>query len=207
METEVALLDDKAGKSALRAALASNLEEAGKLETLINNLFKLTRLEASELEQHFTPVSVSKITSDAMTDTTSRAKTKSIRLVNEVKDATVMGDRTSLTQLLTILLDNAIKYSPDKSEIKITSKRSGSIVVVTVHDQGIGIEPEALRHVFERFYRADAARTRSDASGFGLGLSIAKLIADVHNGSITITSKMGKGTSASLELPVADTKA
>lgn len=202
MDTEVALMDEGASKSNLRATLASNLEEATKLESLINNLFKLTRLEASELAQHFTNVDIAVVVADAITDTTQRAKDKKITLENNVKSSEVKGDRTSLTQLVTILLDNAIKYSDKKTVVSINSSSDKTTVSIAVTDHGIGIDAEALDHVFDRFYRADAARTRNDTSGYGLGLSIAKMIADVHGGSITITSEAGKGTTASVELPV-----
>ncbi|MCA9325633.1 HAMP domain-containing histidine kinase [Candidatus Saccharibacteria bacterium] len=204
MDTEVALMDTAASKASLRDTLASNLEEAVKLESLINNLFKLTRLEASELAEQFTDMDIATIVTDAVTDVTQRAKDKKITIKNTVKPATTRGDRTSLTQLMTILLDNAIKYSDDKATINISSAQEKGSVKVAVTDTGIGIEPAALDHVFDRFYRADAARTRNDTSGYGLGLSIAKLIADVHGGSITITSEVGKGTTANIELPMAD---
>ena len=207
MATEVTLLDKSAKPKELREALESNLEEAQKLETLINNLFKLTRLEVNELEQYFTEVDAKQIIKDAITDTKQRADARRINISNTSSGGTILGDRTSLAQLLTILLDNAIKYSPEKSDIVISSHKNKSHITIQIVDHGIGIEPESLQHVFDRFYRADTARTRSDASGFGLGLSIAKLIADVHKGTITIRSQVGKGTTVMLELPLTSTKA
>jgi len=207
MATEVALLDTGANKTALRETLTSNLEEAQKLEVLINNLFKLTRLEASEIEQLFTDVKLADVAKAAVAEVDQRAKAKNIRINNTVKSATVTGDPAGLTQLLTILLDNAVKYSGPKSTITLSSRVDKGLVSLSVQDEGIGIEADALRHVFDRFYRADEARTRTDTSGFGLGLSIAKLIADVHPGTITITSQPGNGTTATIELPVASAKA
>jgi signal transduction histidine kinase len=117
-----------------------------------------------------------------------------------------MADASSLTQLLVILLDNAIKYSPDKSEIVLSSQAKDGQYIVEVKDQGQGISREALPHIFERFYREDSARTTStEGDGYGLGLSIAKMIADRNNSTITITSTPKKGTTAAVAIPLATT--
>jgi signal transduction histidine kinase len=99
-------------------------------------------------------------------------------------------------------LDNAIKYSHKGSVVTISSQQSAGGTLLTITDQGIGIEREALTHVFDRFYRADKAR--SGTEGYGLGLSIAKQIADIHNGAITISSKAGSGTTVQVALPSSD---
>lgn len=119
-----------------------------------------------------------------------------------------MGDQDSLTQLLVILLDNAIKYSPAGNTVTLASRQGDAYYTFVVKDSGVGIEKAALDHVFDRFYRADNARTKSHATeGFGLGLSIAKLIADLHNGLITIRSQVGKGTTVEVMLPEVKPKA
>ena len=113
----------------------------------------------------------------------------------------VSGDRDSLVQLLVILLDNAVKYSPPGKTIEVSSQRQGDQVVFSVKDQGAGIERSALDHVFDRFYRADSSRTKANTEGYGLGLSIAKMIADLHEGTITLTSRLDHGTTAVVALP------
>jgi len=198
MESEVALLNDKTKTSELRSTLASNLEEVGKLETLINNLLRLTRLEETELRSNFTSTKTGDIVDEAVSQVRKNADAAGITITADVKSATTTGDKESLVQLLVILLDNAIKYSPPKSEILV--KTEG--LAISVKDHGTGIEADALEHIFERFYRADSARTRGDnTEGFGLGLSIAKMIADLHYADITLTSTPGKGTTATLTLP------
>ncbi|HVS58544.1 MAG TPA: HAMP domain-containing sensor histidine kinase [Candidatus Saccharimonadales bacterium] len=201
MESEVALMDSRASKDALRASLKSNIEESQKLETLINNLLRLTKLEAGQLDRHFTYLSAADLVKEATAHIQSSAKAKHIKIENNVNDLPLRGDRDSLVQLLVILLDNAIKYSPEHSTIELDGSKHQGTSRITVTDKGIGIEPAALKHVFDRFYRADKARTNSATSGFGLGLSIAKNIADLHHGSITLTSRPGKGTTATVLIP------
>lgn len=203
MESEVALLNHKADPEELRATLSSNLEEVGKLEALINNLLRLTRLEADELQQAFTPVATSKLTADTLKQVSSLAEARRITLSHEGDEARVFGDYDNLVQLLVILLDNAIKYSEPGSDVALVTTTGTDRVELSVHDHGVGIDRQALTHVFDRFYRSDSSRGKTDSEGFGLGLSIAKMIADVHHGTITLSSRVGEGTTATVSLPAA----
>lgn len=207
MESEVALMDSTAGKPAFKEALRSNLEEANKLELLINSLLKLTKLEASELQQAFRPVALPDVLNDALANVLPKADSRHITIEANIKDAVALGDEASLTQLFTILLDNAVKYSKDKKTVTMSSHVAEDQAVVIIQDEGIGIEPQALTHIFERFYRADKARTHTSAgTSYGLGLSIAKQISDMHNGTIVLTSRPGHGTKAIVKLPLAPVK-
>jgi signal transduction histidine kinase len=199
MSAEVALLDNSLSKDELRDAIKSNLEDADRLENLLNSLLRLSQLESDELRQRFTDLTVQPVVLEAIQQISQQAEAKHISVVNEAKNDSITGDANSLVQLMVILLDNAIKYSPEKSTITITTKRHPQTTVITVSDQGMGIEPQALRHVFDRFYRADKARGGNN--GFGLGLSIAQHIASLHGGSITLTSTVGKGTKVDVSLP------
>ncbi len=204
MESEVALMNDKNGKQELRQVLASNLEEAGKLENLINNLLRLTRLEAGELQQQFSLVDGKDLAQAAATEARKMAKERDIKLKTDLSDTPVSGDQDSLVQLLVILLGNAIKYSPSGANVELSAKTAGDQAVFKVTDHGSGMSRQTLEHVFERFYRGDDnSRSKSDSDGFGLGLSIAKMIADLHGGTITLQSQPGKGTTATLSLPIA----
>ena len=199
MSTEVALMDTGAPKSDLRQALASNLEEANKLETLLNSLLRLSHLEANGMELHMAEIAVTDILRPALERVEKSAAAKRISINNTIPtNGSVAGDEASLIQVLVILLDNAIKYSPARSTVTVTSQTKGNETTVTVSDPGVGIKKEALEHVFDRFYRADNAR--SGDNGYGLGLAIAKHIMDLHHGTITLTSTHGKGTRASITL-------
>lgn len=201
METEVALLDKTLTQQDLRNALESNLEEADKLEVLINNLMRLTKLETTALQQQFSKVDMQEVIDEALAATAKSVAARKIVIDAKVKSAFVCGDRASLVQLFIVLIDNAIKYSPVASKVVIASPTNADEIVISVKDQGQGIEPKALEHVFERFYRADRARQAGATQGFGLGLSIAKHIADMHNATITLTSRLGHGTTATVTLP------
>jgi signal transduction histidine kinase len=201
MSTEVALMDKKASRQALHDALQSNLEETNKLDALLNTLLKLSQLEINDIRHKFTNLSTGELAKIAIKQVAAQAQAKRITLTNDVLDHPVTGEADSLTQALVILLDNAIKYSPEESSIALGSSSSPEATSITIQDRGVGIEPAALAHVFDRFYRANKARSRENNDGFGLGLSIAKHIADLHHGTITLRSTVGKGTTATLTLP------
>jgi two-component system sensor histidine kinase CiaH len=206
MSTEVALLDEKATKEELRTALRENLDESGKMEALINNLLRLTRLEAAEMQKDFTDLQMSEIVDAAIAEVQPQFDARGITIDNSISpenaaNYTVHGDQASLKQLFSILLENAAKYSPEHASVEVAATQTGDTTSLQIIDKGIGIDAAALPHIFDRFYRADAARTRSETSGFGLGLSIAKMIADVHCATIHITSATGHGTTVQVDLP------
>ncbi len=203
MESEVALLNDRAATKDLRDTIHSNLEEVTKLETLINNLLRLTRLEESELRHSFTSVSTSSIIKQAVQQIGKTAEARTIQIHQNISDSHVYGDHDSLVQLLVILLDNAIKYSQAGGKIQLVAAVDAKQAIIKVIDTGLGIEPGALQHIFERFYRADSSRNKTTAEGYGLGLSIAKMIADVHQANITLDSLPGAGTIATIQIPLA----
>jgi two-component system sensor histidine kinase CiaH len=203
MESEVALLHSKMTAAELRKTLKSNLEEITKLDMLINNLLRLTQLEADELQQEFQPVSSKEVLKAGIDEVAKAAAARHITIDQTITDATLWGDRESLIQIIVILLDNAIKYSPEGKTVKLSATTQADEVIWRISDEGNGIEPADLDHVFDRFYRADASRAKSVSEGYGLGLSIAKMIADIHEGNITLKSRVGKGTTAIVLLPIA----
>ena len=196
MESEVALIDDSMPPLELRKVITSNIEEASKLEGLINNLMKLSRLEAHELQQSFTLVNLAQIAQDSIAQVKPLANRHKIQLNYKGSSVKLNGDYDSISQMLVIFLDNAIKYSPNGSAVNVYSGKHAGQPYLKVIDHGKGIAASNLEHVFDRFYRADAAR--SGKGGYGLGLSIAKMIADVHQANITITSTLGKGTTVNV---------
>ena len=111
------------------------------------------------------------------------------------------GDPDRLKQLILILIDHAIKYTEPGGRVVVSLRRTDGDVVIDVSDTGVGIAPEHLVHVFERFYRADPARSRN-AGGTGLGLPIARWIVEEHGGTVELASTAGNGTTATVRLPV-----
>ena len=117
------------------------------------------------------------------------------------KDVRVRGDGEMLTDLVSILLDNAVKYSKQNKTVRVDLKESKNRVRVNVSDQGIGIAKHHLDHIFDRFYRVDSARSKLDDGGHGLGLSVAKKVVEQYGGKISVKSEVGKGSEFAIVLP------
>lgn len=200
-EIEVNLRDKKLTIKDARKLLESNLEEVNNLQYLSDNLIKLAQTHKPNGVK-FEKVSIVAVSENALRKVENLAKTKSIKIIKNVEDINISADRQGLTELFVIFLDNAIKYSPEKSEVNLNIKKSGSSAIIEIEDQGIGIDKKDLPLLFERFYRADKARTKKDTDGFGLGLSIAKQIIDKHSGSIDVKSKIEFGTTFKIKLPL-----
>ena len=173
--------------------------EAARLARLVADLLALARADAG-MPIHRKPVELDRLLMDVLGET--RRAVGGHRLaVDQLEPTTVSGDPDRLRQLLVNLLDNAVKYTPAGGRIGLRLARDGATAVLAVSDTGAGIPPEHLPHVFERFYRADAGRSR-DPGGTGLGLPIARWIAEQHAGSIELTSHPGEGTTAVVRLPI-----
>jgi len=119
-----------------------------------------------------------------------------------VDDVIVEADKSSLQKMVVILLDNAIKYTPEKGKVMLSTNQDKRQVLLSVEDTGIGIAKEDLPHVFDRFYRMDQSRSKTNVPGFGLGLSIVKRIVDLHKGSIGVSSAPEKGSTFTVRLPL-----
>ncbi len=200
-EIEVNLRDKKLTLIEAKKLLESNLEEVNNLQYLSDNLIKLAQTHQPN-GLRFVKVSLLKISEDAVKKVGKLANKKTIKISNNVADISLKADPQSLTELFVIFLDNAIKYSPEGTEINLSAIKKGRFALIEIKDQGLGIDSKDLPFLFDRFYRADEARAKKDADGFGLGLSIAKKIVDKHNGSIKVKSKPEAGTIFIVELPL-----
>jgi len=201
-EIEVFLREEHHNVKEADKLLESNLEEVNNLQILSDNLIQLAQSQKPNGRIGFTSVSLLEILHIAEKKLRNVAKRKSIAIKITNHDYPLIGDKESLIQLFCIFLDNAIKYSPEKSVITITSKKTDHSIIITITDEGIGIDKKDIPHIFDRFYRADTSRTKQTVSGYGLGLSIAKKITDSHQGSITVKSELEKGTIFTIELPL-----
>ena len=181
--------------------LQSNHEEVVRLQALSDNLLVLAQTGKTNASQAMEEMTVVKLLDEAIKKLNGSIKKKEIRIEKAVNGVKVYGMPDRLVEVLVILLDNAVKYSPSKSVVKVSAKRQDKTTVITVSDSGVGIPKEDLPKIFERFYRANKSRS-SDQKGYGLGLSIAKKIVDAHGGTITATSIVGKGSTFTLYLPL-----
>lgn len=206
-EMEAYLLEKNLKINESKELIKSNLEEVINLQYLSDNLLQLAQFmpsgqKSANLKQTFQKITVSAIINDAIKKATPLARNKHINIISNITDATFLGEKSSLIQLLIILLDNSIKYSSDNTDIHISTVITSQTVKIIIEDNGIGIDKKDLPHIFDRFYRADKSRAKSEIPGYGLGLSIAKKIIDMHNGTINVKSKINKGTTLTIELPI-----
>ncbi len=185
------LLKRKLGEEERRESLNAIERESIRMSKIVDDLLLLAEVDSGQLEQQ-QKVSLKEIVLGEL----ERAKALAVEqkiIVEHKEDLAVRGDSQRLRQLLANLVDNAIKYTPDHGTITLSLFRDDSWARMEVTDTGIGITPDHLPHVFDRFYRVDKARPRA-SGGTGLGLAIVKGIAEQHGGKVTVTSQPGKGS-------------
>ena len=176
--------------------------EAKRLTDLVQEIINLSRLQDSDPLQIASENVVLELINEAvdLVKTTSEAKGISVS-ISEITNVTVLGDGDQLIMAIHNLLENAINYSPNNTNVSISSSIEDDIIEIVVTDQGIGIPESELDRIFERFYRVDPARSR-ETGGTGLGLSIVKHVASKHGGEIKVWSSPNVGSSFALRLPI-----
>lgn len=199
---EVTLRDKKLSLKEAKKAINSGIEQSDRLKNLSDSLLELSRLEINHIESQFQILPLKKIISESISQIKPKADIKNIKMISHLSPSKVFGDQTRLIELFTIFFDNAIKYSHNNTDIKIISKTIGKKNIIKIIDHGIGINQKDLPKIFDRFYQADNARTKTDNSGYGLGLSIAQKIVKAHHGSIKVSSQPNIGTKFIINLPL-----
>ena len=209
-EVEVALRDKKLNLTKAKDLLKSNLAEVDKMKYFSDNLLSLSRYESNGRDLPMEEVELAEAVRQAIERNIPQAKEKNISIKEDLSEVIVRGNPQSLVELISILINNAIKYSNKGKSINISKawpvilvsiKKEKKHAVIEVKDGGVGIDKKDLPRIFDRFYRADSSRTKKDIDGYGLGLSIAKSIADVHKGEIKVKSEIGKGSKFTVVLP------
>jgi heavy metal sensor kinase len=185
------LLKRKLGEEGRRESIDAIERESIRMSKVVDNLLLLAEIESGQLQQHQS-VSLKSIISEEVERARSLAGERKIVIARQ-EDLAVRGDAQSLRQLLANLVDNAIKNTPDHGTITLSLYKHGEWACLEVTDTGIGITPEQIPYIFDRFYRVDKARSRA-SGGAGLGLAIVKGIAEQHSGKVTVTSQPGKGS-------------
>ena len=174
---------------------------AERMHHLINDILELSSIEAGKISIEPKPTNLSHQIEEVFTNLFAKAAEKQVRLINEVpKNTTVFVDVMRLEQMLTNLIDNAVKFNREGGSVTISHTQKGANDIISVADTGEGISNEHLQRIFERFYRTDRARSR-EIGGTGLGLAIVKHLARLHGGEISVNSTLGKGSTFSIELP------
>jgi heavy metal sensor kinase len=201
-EAELALAGPRTPEEAQRLS-QTFLEESVRLSGIVDDLLTLARADAGGVPIDRRPVKLEDLVLDLRDDAGILAHEKGLEVkLLENAPATVLGDAARLRRLFRSLLANAVRYTDSGGSIGLRSRRDRETVQVSIQDTGIGIPAESLPRVFDRFYRADPARSR-DTGGTGLGLSLARWIAEAHGGSIAVESTVGRGSTFTVTLPLA----
>lgn len=199
---EVDLRDKNLTIDDAKNTIRASIEDVNNLQRLSDSLLQLSQYEKPKTNYNFEKVSLKQVIDESIKIVATLAKSKNINIKNSTVDVNLKGNKYGLIDLFVTLLDNAVKYSGEKSVININTKKIDHSVLIAINDQGIGIDRKDIPHLFDRFYRSDMARSKKEVSGYGLGLSIAKKIVDQHKGSIVIESKLKKGVKVTVRLPI-----
>lgn len=202
---EAMLMGGKDDPEVMERFLNAISNEAERVGKLLEDLLELARIDSGRRERRFEPVNLDDILAQVLERFEKLAERKGLTVKKQVTDDLVtLTDPNALAQILSNLIDNAIKYTM-QGEISVSVEQveavDGDWVAIHIRDTGIGIPPEHLPRIFERFYRVDKARSRQQG-GFGLGLSIAKKLTELIGGKITVQSEVGKGSTFTVWLPL-----
>lgn len=207
LNNEVALRKPTLTDKKARQVLGQNVAEIKKLTELSNSLLDLAKSEQTMTEPEL--VNPATLIEEVVTRFTPAAQVKWVKLVydNQSPTGDVPLQTNAVRQILAIFVDNAIKYAPPKNgEVALQARLKKNTLEFIIKDNGLGIAPGDQKHIFERFYRADTARTRTDVSGHGLGLAIAKSLADRCGYTIRVKSQPPNGAEFTLVVPCSDSR-
>lgn len=185
----------------VRDRLGGVLEEVARLEHLVAGLLAISRLDAGHMAASWSDVDLEKLVETTAEQMRLMAEERGVDLdLTRLGATQVRGDASQLKQVVVNLLDNAIRFTPRGGRVSVATSGHGDGGLLEVADTGIGIPPEALPHVFERFFRVDEARSRDEGGG-GLGLSIVKSICTLHGAQVTVRSEPGRGSTFRITFP------
>jgi heavy metal sensor kinase len=186
---------------ALRERVGSVLEEVARLEHLVSGLLVLSRLDAGETQRQPAELDLAELTRSTAEQMRLMAEDRGISLeLSGLQRAAIQGDGSRIKQIVVNLLDNAIRFTPPRGSVILRTSEDDSCALLEVIDTGMGIPQASLPLVFDRFYRADEARSRADG-GAGLGLSIVKSICSMHGAEIEVSSQLGEGSRFRIQFP------
>lgn len=199
-ETEVALRKERT-KEEYQALLLSHLEEIDRMTRIVDDLLFLSKVEAREMALNTGKVNVREMLVDLCADMKIFAEKRGVELIfGDVADVVILGDELKLRRLFSNIIENGLKYTNPGGFVEVSSTTENGSLLVFIKDNGMGIKSEDLKYIFDRFFRGDRSRNRE--TGIGLGLSISKTVAELHGGSISVQSELGKGTVFTVRLPL-----
>ena len=185
-----------------RKSLETISQESDYMSAVIGKLLFPARSDAGKEQLNFENIDLKELITGLAANIEALAQDKGVKFAVDAKDdVNLSGDKVKLRQLFTNILENAVRYTPADGKISVSLLEKESNAVVSISDNGIGIPPEHVPHIFERFHRVDKARARADG-GVGLGLAIAKIIAESHKGKIEVENELKNGTTFIVSIPV-----
>jgi len=198
---EVDLRDKNLTIDNAKKTMQAGIEDVNNLQKLSDSLLDLSQYQEPFFSSNIKDISLNTCINEAVKKVTPLARQKQITIKKNVEEINIKGIRDDLINLFVIILDNAIKYSPKKTAIKIYAKKTNNQIIIEIKDQGTGIEKKDLPFIFDRFFRADQSRSKEKVIGYGLGLSIAKKIVLNLHGKISVTSQINKGSVFMIRFP------
>lgn len=189
------------GNAAAERRLETLLRTNERMAKLVADMSTLAALESAQVVRPFAPVNLEELVRDLVQSFESLFADKKIELKCVTEKVTITGDKTSLEELVSNLLQNALRYTDEGGKVEVRLSRVNDRAVLQVNDSGIGIPPDSVPHVFDRFYRVDKSRSRA-AGGSGLGLALVKATAEIHGGFAWVKSTEGAGSTFGVEIPL-----
>ncbi len=200
-DTEATLMKESNDPALLRETLQANLEDIKSLDKLTDHLVEVSRYD-SKTTINKEKLELNQIIDEVIKQFDHQVQAKKLLIKTQTPATEIYGEAHGIRQLLTIILDNAVKYSNKNGTITIKLQKSHKYIIISVKDNGIGIPKADLPHIFERFYRSNNVdQSKLKTKGYGLGLPLAKEIVERHNGSINIQSGPETGTIVTVKLP------
>lgn len=191
-------LDDEVDEEDRREFLRRIHQQVERLTTLVNELLDLSRIESGSISLNPEVIHLGELVTEAASLLRTKTDSGAVTIVQDGCDLSVEGDRPSLLRVVSNLLDNAIKWSPNEGRVWVSTADEGDLVALSVRDEGVGIQEQDVSRVFERFFKADGSRSKQ---GVGLGLAIVKHLVRAHGGTATVESKPGQGATFTVRLP------
>lgn len=191
-------LDDEVDEDDRREFLRRIHQQVERLTTLVNELLDLSRIESGSITLNPEVIHLGELVTEAASLLRTKTDSGAVTIVQDGCDLSVEADRPSLLRVVSNLLDNAIKWSPNEGRVWVSTADEGDLVALSVRDEGEGIQDQDVPRVFERFFKADGSRSKQ---GVGLGLAIVKHLVRAHGGTATVVSKPGQGATFTVRLP------
>ena len=177
-------------------------KEAMRMASLVDDILMISRLESRGAKADIAAIKVRELVDEAVSSLSTQAAEREVHIHRDCDDFTVRADLRQMTELFTNLISNAVKYNNPGGEVWVTVKKKDNNMLLTVRDSGVGIPKDSQVRIFERFYRVDKGRSRKQG-GTGLGLSIVKHVVNFYHGTVQVESRVGRGSTFKVSLPVA----